>query len=145
MILFYEPSVDTWELACRCFESPVFFFDFETCDTHIHPFPSLLGSSKEGSTYLQYVLASGDHESGVRIDLTSELYDLSENQKELERAPGSPASIRGYLKIPLPNKIILKRCTSKYFRFIFLWHIWSYLFRGQRWDNDVYIFEVLGW
>ena len=42
----------------------------------------------------QYVLASVDHESGVRIDLTSESDDLSANQKELERAPGSPAPIR---------------------------------------------------
>ena len=70
-----------------------------------------------------YKIASGDHESGVRIRLTSESDDLSPNQKDLERAPGSPAPIRGYLKIPLPNKIILKHCTSKYFRFIFLWHI----------------------
>ena len=43
----------------------------------------------------QYVLASGDPESGVRIDLTSELDDLSANQKELKRAHGSPAPIRG--------------------------------------------------
>ena len=43
-----------------------------------------------------YVLASGDHESGVRIHLTSESDDLSDNQKELERAPGSPALIREY-------------------------------------------------
>ena len=44
----------------------------------------------------QYVLASGDHEYGVIIDLTSESDDLSANQKELEGAHGSPAPIRGY-------------------------------------------------
>ena len=43
----------------------------------------------------QHVLASGDHESGVRINLASESDDLSANQKELERAPGSPAMIKG--------------------------------------------------
>ena len=43
----------------------------------------------------QYVLESGNHESGVRIDLTSESDDLSANQKEIERAPGGPAPIRG--------------------------------------------------
>ena len=43
----------------------------------------------------QYVLASGDHEYGVIIDLTSESDDLSDNQKELEREPGSLAPIRG--------------------------------------------------
>ena len=42
-----------------------------------------------------YGLASGNHKSGVRIHLTSESDDLSANQKELERAPGSPAPIRG--------------------------------------------------
>ena len=42
----------------------------------------------------QYVLASGDHESDVRIDLTSESDDLSDNKKEPERAPESPAPIR---------------------------------------------------
>ena len=44
----------------------------------------------------QYVLALGDHEYGVIIDLTSESDDLSANQKDLDRAPGSPAPIRGY-------------------------------------------------
>ena len=47
----------------------------------------------------QYVLASGNHESDVRIDLTSESDDLLANKKELERAPGSPAPIRGYIYI----------------------------------------------
>ena len=45
----------------------------------------------------KYVLASDDHEYGVRIDLTSESDDLLANQKELERAPGSPAPIRNIL------------------------------------------------
>ena len=44
----------------------------------------------------QYVLASGDHESGVIIELTSESDDSPTNQKELEREPGRPAPIRGY-------------------------------------------------
>ena len=42
-----------------------------------------------------YKLASGNHELGVRIRLTSESDDLSANKKELERAPGSPSQIRG--------------------------------------------------
>ena len=52
-----------------------------------------------------YVLASGNHESGVRIYLTSESDDLSENQKDLERAPGSPALIRGYRVTHLPLSV----------------------------------------
>ena len=44
----------------------------------------------------QYVLESGDHESGFRIDLMLESDDLSVNKKELEREPGIPALIRGY-------------------------------------------------
>ena len=47
----------------------------------------------------QYVLASGDHESGFKIDLTSESDDLPANQKELEREPGSSAPIRGYMPV----------------------------------------------
>ena len=42
----------------------------------------------------QYVLASGDHEYGVKIDLTSESDDLSVNKKDLGREPESPSSIR---------------------------------------------------
>ena len=60
----------------------------------------------------QYVLASGDHESGVIINLTSESDDLSENQKELERAPGSPAPIRGYK----PTYLYIKLILNVYFR-----------------------------
>ena len=41
-------------------------------------------------------IAYGNHESGVRIHLTSESDELSANQKGLERAPERPASIRGY-------------------------------------------------
>ena len=47
----------------------------------------------------QYVLASGYHESGVIIDLTSESDDLLENQRELKREPGSPAPIRGQQRV----------------------------------------------
>ena len=56
-----------------------------------------------------YVLASGDHESGVRIHLTSESDDLLENHKDLERAPGSPAPIMGYkleIRIFSPRRFV---------------------------------------
>ena len=42
-----------------------------------------------------YKIESGNHESGVRIHLTSESDDLLDNQKELGRAPWIPAPIKG--------------------------------------------------
>ena len=54
--------------------------------------------------YATFFLAYGNHESSVINHLTSELDDLSANQKELERARGSPAPLRGYLNFTLTNK-----------------------------------------
>ena len=66
-----------------------------------------------------YALASGDHESGVRIYLTPESDDLSANQKELERAPGSPAPIRGYIPCEdhqITSAILVKYCHYNIFQ-----------------------------
>ena len=60
----------------------------------------------------QYVLASGNHEYGVRIDLTSESDDLLANQKELERAPGSPAPISGYRSFLLETLVLERMLAS---------------------------------